>query len=239
MDSSLESVRFFLDGTEIEARKGETIWQAAKRHAEEIPHLCYSPQPGYKASGNCRACMVEIEGERVLAASCVRQPTAGMKVKSSSSDRAQQSRKLVFELLAADQPPRDSSHDKNAPFWQWADKLGAKQSRFTPSPKPAPDHSHPAIAVNMDACISCQLCLQGCRDVQVNDVIGLAQRGHSTKIVFDFDDPMGESSCVSCGECVQICPTGALQPKTLWDDAWVGIFDVGKTPSRIFASVCP
>ena len=239
MNESLAGVKFFLDGTEIEALEGETIWQAAKRHAEEIPHLCYSPKPGYKASGNCRACMVEIEGERVLAAACVRQPTAGMKVKSSSSDRAQQSRKLVFELMAADQPGRDSSYDKNAPFWQWAEKLGVHPDRFAHSDKPVADDSHAAIAVNMDACISCQLCVQGCRDVQIHDVIGLSQRSHSTKIVFDFDDPMGASSCVSCGECVQICPTGALQPKALLDGDGVGIFEPGQTADKVVASVCP
>jgi|TARA_B100000315_G_scaffold258503_1_gene310901 formate dehydrogenase major subunit len=239
MGSSTESIKFFLDGREIEALVGETIWQAAKRHAEEIPYLCYSPEPDYKASGNCRACMVEIEGERVLAASCVRQPTAGMKVKSSSSERAQKSRKLVFELLAADQPPRDSSYDKNAPFWQWADKLSVDQTRFTGSARPAADYSHTAIAVNMDACISCRLCVQACRDIQVNDVIGLGQRGHSTRVVFDFDDPMGASSCVSCGECVQICPTGALQSKSMLDSDGVGVFATGQTAHSEVPSVCP
>ena len=118
-DSSERNTRFLLDDVEIEAREGETIWQAAKRCSEEIPHLCYTPEPGYKASGNCRACMVEIEGERVLAASCTRQPTPGMKVRSSTSERAQQSRKLVFELLAADHPSRDQSPDKNSRFWYW------------------------------------------------------------------------------------------------------------------------
>lgn len=239
MGSSCESITFILDGQEIEALDGETIWQAAKRHDEEIPHLCYTAEPGYKASGNCRACMVEIEGEPLLAASCVRQPSPGMKVKSSSSSRAQQSRKMVFELLAADQPPRHSSHDRNALFWQWAERLGVGQSRLPSSPRPVTDDSHTAIAVNMDACIDCQLCVQGCRDVQVNDVIGLSNRGHATKIVFDFDDPMGESGCVSCGECVQICPTGALQSKSLLDGKGVGILEPGRTAEKVVASVCP
>ena len=77
-------IKFTLDGHEVEARDGETIWQVAKRHGIEIPHLCYSPEPGYRADGNCRACMVEIEGERVLAASCIRKPADGMKVKASN-----------------------------------------------------------------------------------------------------------------------------------------------------------
>src|SRR5512145_480411 len=91
-------VNFTLDGREVAAREGETIWQVAKRHGNEIPHLCYSPEPGYRADGNCRACMVEIEGERVLAASCIRKPTPGMKV-ASGSERAQSARRMVFDLL--------------------------------------------------------------------------------------------------------------------------------------------
>src|SRR5450755_1008829 len=101
-----KSVKFILDGKEVEALEGETIWQVAKRHGIDIPHLCYSPEPGYRADGNCRACMVEIEGERVLAASCIRQPTAGMKVQSAS-ERAKFSRQMVFELLIGDQPQRE------------------------------------------------------------------------------------------------------------------------------------
>ena len=100
------SVKFMLDGKEVEALEGETIWQVAKRQGIDIPHLCYSPEPGYRADGNCRACMVEIEGERVLAASCIRKPTEGMKVKATS-DRAKTARQMVFELLVTDQPERD------------------------------------------------------------------------------------------------------------------------------------
>src|SRR6266851_5367292 len=105
-----DPIRFFLDDAEVEARPGETIWQVANRHGVEIPHLCWLPKPGYRADGNCRACMVEIEGERVLAASCIRPPTAGMKV-HSASERAKASRQLVFELLVGDQPDRAAAHD--------------------------------------------------------------------------------------------------------------------------------
>src|SRR5512136_2782291 len=94
-----KSVKFILDGKEVEARPGETIWQVAKRLGTDIPHLCYSPEPGYRADGNCRACMVEIEGERVLAASCIRKPTPNMVVKTAT-DRAVKVRRMVMELLA-------------------------------------------------------------------------------------------------------------------------------------------
>ena len=229
-----EPIRFFLDGVEVSAAPGETIWQVADRQGVEIPHLCWLPKPGYRADGNCRACMVEIEGERVLAASCVRKPTPGMKVQTAS-ERARFSRKMVFELLVGDQPSRAAAHDPGSRFWQWADKLGVSDSRFPRHAPPAPDRSHPAMAVQLDACIECTLCVRACREVQVNDVIGMADRGYREKIVFDFDDPMGTSTCVACGECVQACPTGALMPASLVDVN--GVYT--NAPDREVESVCP
>jgi formate dehydrogenase major subunit len=232
----VDGIKFVLDGREVTASPGETIWQAASRHRTEIPHLCYSPAPGYRPDGNCRACMVEIEGERVLAASCVRKPSPGMKV-STSSERATASQKLVFELLVADQPERAVAHDPGSRFWHWAERVDVTTSRFPAIERPnkADDFSHPAMAVQLDACIHCNLCVRACREVQVNDVIGMAARGHLEKIVFDFDDPMGASTCVACGECVQACPTGALMPATQVDEQ--GVYTNG--PDRKVDSVCP
>src|SRR5947207_9838105 len=230
----MTKITFELDGKQVDAKPGETIWQVAKRQGRDIPHLCYSPAPDYRPDGNCRACMVEVEGERVLAASCIRKPTAGMKVRTAS-ERAKTSRKLVFELLIADQPEREHSPDPISKFWTWADRIEIDTSRFAPRETPPPDRSHPAMAVNLDACIECNLCVRACREVQVNDVIGMAGRGHGEKIVFDFDDPMGRSTCVACGECVQACPTGALMPASLVDQN--GVFC--NEPDREVESVCP
>jgi formate dehydrogenase major subunit len=208
-----------LDGKPVEADAGETIWQVALRHGVRIPHLCWHPAPGYRADGNCRACMVEIEGERVLAASCQRKAAAGMKVKTAT-ERAKKSRQMVFELLIADQPTREDSHDPKSSFWSWVDAMGiAASSRYPRDDRPTADGTHTAIAVNLDACINCNLCVRACREVQANDVIGMAYRGHGSKVVFDFDDGMGHSTCVACGECVQVCPTGALMEKSLLDAA--------------------
>src|SRR6201987_18955 len=207
----MTKIKFELDGKQVAAKPGETIWQVAKRQGREIPHLCYSPAPDYRPAGNCRACMVEIEGERVLAASCKRTPSVGMKVKTASA-RATAAQKMVMELLVADQPARKTSHDPDSKFWHWAEKTGVTESRFPAAERRQGDASHPAMRVNLDACIQCGLCVRPCREVQVNDVIGMASRSHGSKIVFDFDDPMGESTCVACGECVQACPTGALAP---------------------------
>ena len=228
------TIKFFLDGTEVEAQPGETIWQVAHHKGTEIPHLCYSPEPGYRPDGNCRACMVEIEGERVLGASCLRKPTPGMKV-HTATDRAKSARKLVFDLLVSDQPARTAHPDPDSKFWRWADKVGVAKGSFPATHHPKPDRSHPAMAVRLDACIECNLCVRACREVQVNDVIGMAARGHDAKIVFDFDDPMGNSTCVACGECVQACPTGALLESTLVDERGVH----AKDPDREVNSVCP
>ena len=208
-------ITFTLDGREVEADANETIWQVAQRAGTTIPHLCWHPAPGYRADGNCRACMVEVEGERVLAASCQRKPSAGMKVKTAS-ERARKSREMVFELLAADQPPREDSHDPKSKFWNWIDAMGVQPtSRYGKGERPVADNTHTAISVNLDACINCGLCVRACREVQMNDVIGMAYRGADSKVVFDFDKGMGDSTCVACGECVQVCPTGALMEGNL------------------------
>ena len=237
MADAPKSNTFFIDDREIDIREGESIFRAARRLDIKLPHLCYSPKPGYRADGNCRVCMVEIEGERVLAASCIRQPAPGMKVKTST-DRAKTARKMVAELLLTDQPAMEVAHDNDSEFWKTAKRQGVVDGRFPKREReavPAPDRSHPAMAVNLDACIQCNLCVRACREVQVNDVIGMAGRGHLEKIVFDFDDPMGNSTCVACGECVQACPTGALMPATMVDDNNVYL---GK-PDRTVDSVCP
>lgn len=218
-----ESINFKLDGRDVAAADGETIWQVAKREGTRIPHLCYLDKPGYESDGNCRACMVEIEGERVLASSCNRVPTQGMVVKTDT-ERAEKSRKMVFELLAADMKAPEATPDNQSEFWGWAKSFSIEGSQRLGSKFDSLkeetyfDVSNPAIAVNLDACIACGLCVRACRDVQSNDVIGMGGRGSSTVPIFDLADPMGMSTCVSCGECVQACPTGALFEKSMLDD---------------------
>jgi len=238
----MSTFELILDGVSVTAFPGETLWQVAKRAGETIPHLCFKDATGYRADGNCRACMVEIEGERVLAASCLREAAPGMVVRSATSERARVSREGVMELLMADQPAREESPDRASHFWQMADLLAMDATAVKASlPTREPDSrnrddSHTAMRVNLDACIECNLCVRACREVQVNDVIGLAHRGSESKIVFDFDDPMGDSTCVACGECVQACPTGALMPATLVNEQGVGDSSVA---DREVDSVCP
>ena len=200
-------VEFKLNGKTVVGRADETIIQTAKHYGIDIPHLCY--KEGLRADGNCRACVVEIKGERALAPSCCRTPKDGMEVVTDSA-RALASQKMVLELLLADMPREAYTPDSELEHWARALKIGTP--RFGARAQPAADVSHPAIAVNLDACIQCTRCLRACREAQVNDVIGYAFRGGHSKIVFDFDDAMAASSCVACGECVQACPTGALMP---------------------------
>nr|WP_315486694.1 formate dehydrogenase subunit alpha [uncultured Undibacterium sp.] len=222
------TVNFSLNGKEVTARSNELLIEIAKREGVEIPHLCY--RPGMESVGNCRACMVEISGERVLAPSCCRYPSNGMQV-ATDSTRAINAQKMVLELLLADMP--ETSYTRHNEVDLWAEKLQVGKPRFAASANRAPvlqDASHAAITVNLDACIQCTRCLRACRDEQVNDVIGMAFRGDASKIVFDMDDAMGASTCVACGECVQACPTGALMPAR--DAALI-------VPDKQVESVCP
>ncbi|MBL8384443.1 MAG: formate dehydrogenase subunit alpha [Burkholderiales bacterium] len=222
-------VEFTLNGRTVEAFDGESILAAAKRAGVAIPHLCY--KEGYRADGNCRACVVEVKGERVLAPSCCRAATSGMEV-TTNSPRAEKSQRMVLELLLSDMPARQYRPDSELDLWAARMAVGAPRAPLAGAARMSPnaDASHPAIAVNLDACIQCTRCVRACREEQANDVIGYAMRGDHSKIVFDLDDPMGESTCVACGECVQACPTGALMPA-----GGVGMI----RPDRKVDSVCP
>lgn len=221
-----------INGQTISCAENARILDVAKQAGIAIPHLCY--KEGLEQAGNCRACVVEIEGERTLAASCCRQAQNGMKINSQST-RAITAQNMVLELLLSDQAASPNAYqEQENELKQWARQQGVASSRFASSKtndqSARIDSSHPAMIVNHDACILCTRCVRACRDEQVNGVIGLAFRGSDSKIVFDMDDAMGASSCVACGECVQACPTGALLPATPLAQ---------EKPDRQVDSVCP
>jgi formate dehydrogenase major subunit len=235
-DVTRQTVEFTLDNQTLHAFEGETILKAAKRHGIDIPHLCN--KDGYRADGNCRACVVEIKGERTLAPSCCRSVTAGMEVQAKS-DRAVKSQKMVLEMLLSDMPDtgykwnEQDASQQHGELSDWAARMEVSvrpELKTLRRQQPKADRSHPAMAVNLDACIQCKRCVRACREEQVNDVIGYALRGAQSEIVFDLNDPMRDSTCVACGECVQACPTGALMPKT----------QIGsQTVDKKVDSVCP
>jgi formate dehydrogenase major subunit len=233
----ISNISFYLNDKLVEAIEGETIWDVAKREEVYVPHLCHSDKMGYKADGNCRACVVEIKGEKTLVASCIRKPTQGIEVLTNNK-KVKKSQNLVLELLLADQPDSNIYRSRDNHFWKTLNLRNIKKSRFSQKPKnltPKIDVSHPAMTVDLNACIQCGLCIRACRDVQVNDVLGMSGRGNNSYPVFDINKLMGESSCVGCGECVQACPTGALIESSLLDDNYnQTIF-----PDSKIKSLCP
>ena len=233
---SKQTIKFKLNGKDTDALSGETILDVADREGFEVPRLCY--KKGYRPDGNCRSCVVEVKGERVLAPSCCRSVTEGMEVETDS-ERARKSQNLVLEMLLSDMPyvgNKWESGNSKLPHGElsaWADKKNITVRKAFEDHKRAEiksDESHPAMLVNLSACIQCDRCVRACREEQSNDVIGVSGRGASSKIVFDLDALMGDSTCVACGECVQACPTGALMPKSLIGD---------QTVDKKVDSVCP
>ena len=199
------SIAFTLDGRRVRARRDETIWDAARRHSVNIPYGCLSSAPDFRPEGNCRLCVVEVEGYRTLQPSCLMRVSEGLVVRAAS-ERAVRVQRTVMELLLA-----EAAIDPLSECGRVASAMELAEGRFPLSDMhPARDESHLGIAVDLSKCIHCMRCVQACRDVEVNGVIGMAGRGWTMHVVFDFGDPMGSSTCVSCGSCAQTCPTGAI-----------------------------
>jgi formate dehydrogenase major subunit len=206
-------LKLTIDGRPIEAEPGTTIWEAARESGIEIPALCHDPR--LFPVGVCRVCVVDV-GERVLAASCVRQCEPDMQVRTATPE-LEAHRATLVELLAADQPSgwREARARKTGD-----DELLALARRYDVTGDALPSGGHRAIdesskviAVDHQACILCDRCIRACDDLQNNEVLGRTGKGYGARIAFDLDAPMGESTCVSCGECAAVCPTGALVDK--------------------------
>jgi formate dehydrogenase major subunit len=211
------TVSLTIDGRAVTAPEGATIWQAARDAGIDIPVLCHDER--YEPVGVCRVCVVDV-GARVYAAACVRPCEDGMEVKTATPD-LERHRAQLTELLLVDQPPvpEDPKETTTADneLLVLVRRYGLEQddAQIPRGQGRGEDMSNPVIAVNHDACILCDRCIRACDDVQGNDVIGRVGKGYETRIAFDLDDPMGESSCVTCGECVAACPTGAIINKPI------------------------
>lgn len=214
----MPDVSLTIDGIEVTVPEGTTIWEAAARVGIEIPVLCHDPR--LEPVGVCRICAVDV-GERALPAACVRQVEPGMEVTTANQEITAH-RRVLTELMLADQPEqsrRESTTGDDALYalarelkvgsFPWPDAASSN------NPPRGQDDSSPVIAVDHQACILCDRCVRACDDIQHNDVITRTGKGHSVRIGFDLDVPMTESSCVSCGECVAVCPTGALTHQSL------------------------
>ena len=225
-----------IDGQSVEVQPGTTLYDAAQQVGIDLPVLCHSPHLDPVAV--CRMCVVEVEGARVLQAACIRQAEDGMVV-HTQSDKVQRSRGMLVELLMSDYPTngnRNSNGQTGKPdlLLQLAEQEQITAPRFPARPfDNGRDESSKVIQVDHNACILCDRCIRACDDVQNNDVIGRGGKGYHSRIVFDHDQPMGDSTCVSCGECMAACPTGALTDKpitlTVLEDA----------PLKKVDSLCP
>jgi len=235
-----------INGKSMSVATGTTIYDAAMRAGIDIPALCHHPKMA--PVGVCRMCVVDVGG-RVLAASCVRPCEEGMTVETHSP-KVEKQRRMLTALLLADHPvpcakertTGDDELDALGRRYGLMDGLksadGARrllnlQSPISNQESWPQDVSSPVILVDHQACILCDRCIRACDDIQVNEVIGRTGKGYGTRIGFDLDNPMGESTCVSCGECVASCPTGALTNKSIF------LPIVPRTEMKSIDSVCP
>ncbi len=229
-------IHLTIDHQPVAVPVGTTIWDAARQIGIEIPVLCHEPH--LSPVGVCRVCSVEVEGARGAPAACVRQCEEGMIVRTSS-DQIERSRRTLVELLLANHPTPCEKHQRwgNCELELLAERYGITKPRLgrvkgamdktgVDSLTHLPiDTSSPVILVDHSACILCDRCLRACDDVQSNEVIGRMGKGHHTRIAFDDDKPMGKSTCVSCGECASVCPTGALIDKPLMGHRGIGVME--------------
>ncbi len=233
-------INLTINGLPTTVAPGTTLWEAARQQGIDIPVLCHHPR--LRPVGVCRLCVVDVGG-RVLAASCVRPCEDGLTVQTGG-ERVEKQRRMLTALLLADHPT-PCERERTTGDCE-LEALGRRYGLLGTSPAPAPhslgrpvtpsrprDNSSPVIAVDHQACILCDRCIRGCDDLQSNEVIGRTGKGYATAIAFDLDQPMGASSCVSCGECAALCPTGALTNKPLTLPL------VPRSQTRAVDSVCP
>jgi formate dehydrogenase major subunit len=232
-------VRLTIDGRLTSVAAGTTIWDAARQHEVHIPVLCHDAR--LRPVGVCRLCVVDV-GARVLAASCVRVCEEGMEV-WTGSERVEGARRVLTALLLSEHPTpcRRQQTTGDCALEDLGQRYGlfGAQGNAVALGRPEPagpgrhDLSSPVIAVDHRACILCDRCIRACNDIQSNEVIGRAGKGHGTRIAFDLDQPMAASSCVSCGECAAACPTGALTDKPLTFPLML------RSQTQAVESVCP
>jgi len=224
----LALVNITIDNNRIKVEEGITILDAAKKVGIKIPTLCAMPELGF-TPGSCRVCMVEVEGMPILAASCVYPVREGLII-YTNSEKVRSARKIVVELLLTDHPLDCMTCEKSGScvLEDLAYDLGIKESRFGRSEKKLPlDESNPFIVRDLNKCVLCGRCVEICNEIQQAHAIDFGYRGSQTKIIAGLGDKLGYetkmtvgsvdnpdySQCVSCGQCVAVCPVGALIDK--------------------------
>lgn len=211
----VKPIQLIINGKEVEAPAGSTILQAAELAGIEIPRLCYDP--GLSPLGACRLCVVEVQGNRLLPASCVTPVSAGMVVETESP-AVVEARKTILELLVANHPLDCMTCDKQGAckLADYCYQYGIKDSRFQGEKHDyAIDDSNPFIIRDLNKCILCGACVRACEEMTGQDNLSYLNRGFNRKATTAADVPYIESDCVFCGQCVAVCPTGALTEKSM------------------------
>jgi CRP-like cAMP-binding protein len=205
-------IELIIDGTKVSVPAGTTLFDAARLNGIPIPTLCH--QQNETPVGVCRICVVDV-GQRVYAASCIRLAEPGMNVKTCS-EPVQAARHTLLELLMSDHPSPCARqlHSGDCELERLAAAAGIAEPRFPRRSSPrGKDDSSAVIAVDHNSCILCDRCIRGCDEIRHNWVLARRGKGYQAGIAFDTNLAMAESSCVSCGECMVSCPTGALTNK--------------------------
>lgn len=211
----MKPIQLIINGKEVEAPAGSTILQAAELAGIEIPRLCYDPD--LSPMGACRLCVVEVQGNRLLPASCVTPVSNGMVVETESP-AVVEARKTILELLVANHPLDCMTCDKQGAckLADYCYKYGVKDSRFQGEKHDyAIDDSNPFILRDMNKCILCGACVRACEELTGADNLSYLNRGFRRKATTAGDVPYIDSDCVFCGQCVAVCPTGALTEKSM------------------------
>ena len=221
-------VTLTINGEQIMVPEGTSIMRAAKQVHVDIPHLCYLEmlEPEY----HCRICVVEIEGEPRLAPSCVRQVSEGMKVQTNSA-RVRRARRMIVELLLANHHIDCPTCERNqtCELLKLAFELGVKEIRFEgEKPHYELDKTSPAIIRDPNKCVLCGRCVRVCHDVQTVSVIGFVNRGLETMVSTFLENGLGNVECTNCGQCIHVCPVGAIKEKSAVDEVWAVLADPEK-----------
>lgn len=220
-----------IDNREVEVEIGSTILEAANKAGIAIPTLCALPEIKH-TPGACRVCVTEVEGQRSLVASCVFPVTEGMVV-HTNSERVRKARRMAVELLLANHPPECTTcvrHGK-CELQEVAEQVGLREIRFTttfPPKEEVIDSSSPSIVRDTRKCILCQRCVTVCEQIQTVSALTPAWRGSEARVVPAFNLPIGETNCTNCGQCILVCPVGALYENDQTEEVWAALNDPSK-----------